>query len=178
MSPFFAGIGRVLSESVDFRLGFRGATHPYAQTRYRRPWDLGDAGQLEFRETLFWTPSDHIGTTTALAWERSLSPVRAVRWVQSATLTQATPRVAWSSLLGVYQNLGDKRLVALEGLAHGIVNPDVGLSDYGVQLRWEQPVHHRWLIGNAVLGRFHPRATTADERRSIWAFGLGATMQF
>ena len=51
---FFAGIGRALTDQVDFRLGFRGGLKPYVQARYRSLWQFGDECVAEFRQTVFW----------------------------------------------------------------------------------------------------------------------------
>ena len=73
-TTFFAGLGRRLGEQIDFRLGFRDGLKPYAQGRYRRPWRLGPADDIEFRETLFWSVKGHFGSTTVLSYEHAFSP--------------------------------------------------------------------------------------------------------
>lgn len=175
---FFAGLGRSLNDAVDFRLGVRGGLKPYAQARYRNRWLVGTDSQLEFRQTVFWTVADRIGSTTSFSYEHAFSPTLAARWINSATVTQELPKFVWSSLLGAYQAFGDQRLLSVEGVVNGQQDSGVGASDYGVQSRWEQPVHKDWLIGGIVVGHFWPRPDPASERRGAWALGVSLKMKF
>lgn len=174
---FFAGVGRSLNDAVDFRLGFRGGIKPYAQTRLRKLWQLENQDLVEFRQTVFLTVADGFGSTTAVSWERALSPTLAARWLSSFTLTQNQPKVAWSSLAGTYQSYGNQRLLALEALIQGQQGSGVFATDLGLQTRWEQPVHQNWLLGEVVVGHFWPRPDSLTPRRSAWALGLGLKMR-
>ena len=174
---FFAGLGGYLSDSVDLRLGFRGVK-PYAQARYRHGWEIGERSLIEFRETLFWTIKDRFGSTTALSWERAYSPTVAARWLGAATITQDTNRFAWSNILGGYKSFGDRRMLALEALVNGEEGSGVGLSDYGLQTRWTQPLFGKRLLGEVLVGQFWPRKDALTERRRAWAVGGNLKMEF
>lgn len=176
-STVFAGIGRALSESVDFRLGFRGGIRPYAQARYRHLWALDSQALVEFRQTAFLSVADGLGASSTVSWERALAPTLAARWLASATVTQDQPHIGWSSLAGIYQSHGHQRLLALEGLVQGREGSGVVANDLGVQTRWEQPVHKDWLLGEVVLGHFWPRPDRLTPGRGAWAMGLGVKMQ-
>jgi len=175
---FFAGIGRSLTDTLDFRLGFRGGLKPYVQGRYKKQWAFGSEGLAEFRQTLFWSVSDRAGSTTAFSYEHLFSPVVAARWLTSATVTQASKRFEWSSLLGAYRSFGEQRLLSLEGLVNGLEGSGVPTTDYGLQTRWEQPVYRHWLLGGVVVGRFWPRPDAQTERRGAWAMGVSLKMRF
>ena len=175
---FFAGIGRTITDDIDFRLGLRGGLKLYAQARYRKQWELGDDGLAEFRQTVFWSSSDRTGSTTAFSYEHLFSPVWAARSLTSATITQKTERFEWSSLLGVYRSFGNQRLLSLEALVAGQQGSGVPATDYGVQTRWEQPVYSNWLIGGVVVGHFWPRPNAQAERSGAWAMGASLKMQF
>lgn len=175
---FFAGVGFALRESVDVRLGVRGGLKPYAQARYRRPWALGERDQLEFRQTLFWSVDDHLGSTTALAYEHVVSPTLAVRWLNAATLTQVARKVEWSSSLGAYKSLAQQRVFSLALLASGRQGSGVALTDIGVQAKWQQPLHRDWLLGDVTLGHFWPRPDALNERGRAWAVGAGLQLLF
>jgi hypothetical protein len=174
---FFAGIGRSLNDAVDFRLGFRGGLKPYAQARYRNLWQLENQDLVEFRQTVFLSVADGLGSTTAASWERALSPTLAARWLASATVTQDQPKVVWSSLVGSYKSFGNQRLLALEALIQGQQGSGVFATDLGLQTRWEQPVHENWLLGEVVVGHFWPRLDAQTARRGAWALGLGLKMR-
>lgn len=174
----FGGIGRLLSESVDLRLGLRGGLKPYVQARYRRPWTLGPADDIELRQTLFWSPDSHLGTTTAFSWQHAFTPALAGRWLNAATVTQTDTRTEWHSNLGAYLSLAQQRLAALELLATGRLRGDVAVTDYGLQLRWEQPLHDSGLLGEVIVGSFWPRADAGVVRRQAWAAGGGLKLRF
>ena len=175
---FFVGLGVWLREHVDVRLGLRGAFRPYAQLRYSRPWQLTPADLVEFRQTLFWTVTDQVGSTTALSYERALSETQALRWLNLATITRRTERFEWSSVFGHYTLLGKERVLALEALAAGRQGVGVDVDDYGLRVRWEQPTHRDWLLVELIGGRFWPRADAASPRIGTWAVGVGLKMKF
>ena len=175
---FFAGIGRSLNELVDFRIGFRGGLKPYAQARYRRPWEIGEHGLAEFRQTVFWTVDDKLGSTTALSYEHSFAPNLALRWLNAATVTQKSTRFEWSSSLGAYRAFGNQRLLSLELLASGRQGERVTVSDYGVQTRWEQPLYRTALIGEVIVGHFWPRRDHLLPRSEAWAIGTRLKLRF
>lgn len=177
-TSFFAGVGRNLNDRVDFRLGLRGGLKPYLQARYRQPWSLGPQDLVEFRQTFFWTVDDHLGSTTALSYEHTVSRDLALRWLNAATITQDSKVFEWNSSVGAYQDFGDQRLLSLEALFTGRQNSGVGLLDYGVQTKWEQPVYRDWLIGGVVLGHFWPRPDPLTPREGAWALGASVKMKF
>ncbi|MEK8034821.1 hypothetical protein AACH06_28725 [Ideonella sp. DXS29W] len=175
---FFAGLGRSLTDSIDLRVGVRGGLNLFAQARYRHDWLIGDDDRADFRQTVFWSLEDHLGSTTAFSYEHAFSPVWAARWLNSATITQASKHVEWSTLLGAYRSFGDERLLALESLATGEAGSGIGPSDYGVQVRWEQPIHEDWLIGGVVLGHFWPREDEDSPRERAWGVGVNLKLRF
>jgi hypothetical protein len=173
-----AGVAVSTVDAVDLRLGVRGGLKPYAQARYRQFWEFGAADRVDFRETLFWTLDDHVGSTTALSLERGISPTLAARWLTAATITQVTRKFEWTSNLGAYRSLGAQRTLSLEALVSGGQAPGVGISDVGLQVRWEQPIHKDWLLGDIVVGRFWPRQDAASDAIRGWALGCGVKMLF
>lgn len=174
-SAFFAGIKVPLFDAFEFRLGVRAPLKPFAQASYDRAWPLSDADTLEFRETLFWSVADHFGSTTVAAVSHAFTPTLAGRWLNATTITQATGRFEWNSVLGAYRAFGAQRSLALEALASGTQGSGVGVSDYGVQVRFEQPLYNTWLLGEIGIGHFWPRKDALSERRRAW--GLGATLK-
>ena len=173
-----AGVGVQARDRVDFRLGFRGGLKPYGQARYRQDWDFGDAGRIDFRETLFWSLDDHFGSTTTVSLERAISPTLGVRWLTAGTITQVSRKFGWDSNLGAYQSMGKQRLLSLEALFSGGQAPGVGISDVGLQVRWEQPVHRDWVLADVAVGRFWPKADANSDAPKGWVLGCGVRMLF
>ncbi len=177
-SAFFAGIGTAMLNAIDLRLGFRGGLKPYAQARVRRPWQLGPADLVEFRETVFYSAADRLGSTTALSYEHAFSPTLAARWVHALTATQASQDTNWSNSVGVYQSFGEQRLLSLEALSGGVIGSPVTVPDYGVQAKWSQPLRSDHLIGEIAVGHFWPRPDATSPRGKAWAFGTGLRLLF
>jgi hypothetical protein len=175
---FFAGLGYDWRENVDFRLGLRGGLKPYAQARFRQRWPVGQRGALEFRETLFWSLADHVGSTTALSYERSMSPTLALRWLSAATITQRSKEFDWSSDVALVKDFGLGRQGSVEGIVNGITGSGVAVREWGVQTRWQQPLHRSWLHGELIVGHFRARPDAFTPREGVWALGLGMKMRF
>jgi hypothetical protein len=177
-SSYFAGLAVPLSDRIELRAGLRSAFEVYAQARYANAWVLGESLRLDFRETVFWTDVDGFGSTTALAFTRALSPRLEVRWLNAGTVTQKSEGFEWSSLVGTYRSFGTDREMAAEALVSGKTASNVAVDDYGLRLRWTQPLHSDWLIGEFTVGHFWPRADAASPRESVWALGAAALMRF
>ena len=177
-ASFFAGLGFALHDSVQFRVGFHGGLKPYAHARVGHAWQLSGADRIDVRETLFWTPGDQFGSTTALSYEHAYSPTLVLRWLNAATITQDSRKFEWSSSLGAYRSFGDQRLLSLEALCSGKESTGFPFTDIGVQAKWEQPVHKDWLLGEILVGHFWPRPDAQSERTRAWAVGAGLKMRF
>ena len=175
---FVAGLGLNLPNSVDLRLGLRGGLKPYAQARYMRAWVWPSGTSADFRETVFWAQDDRFGSTTVMSLEHALSPALAVRWLAAATITQEARKFEISSSLGAYQSFGGQRLLSFEVLMDGKQGSGVGLSDYGGQVKWQQPVYRDWLLAEILGGHFWPRADAASPRTRAWAVGSSLKMRF
>jgi hypothetical protein len=174
----FAGLGWLLQDTLQLRLGLRGGLKPYAHLRYARTWRPDDQHQLDLRETVFWTPDDRLGSTTVLSLERSQSSTLALRWLSSATITRDVGAFAWASKLGAYRSFGTQQLLSAEWLLNGQQGSGVAVTDWGLQLKWEQPVHQDWLLGEVLVGHFWPRAAAPQPRRRAWALGASLKMAF
>ncbi len=175
---FFAGLGYRLQDAVQFRIGFRGGLKPYAHARYAQAWQPDETNLVDFRETVFWTLDDRFGSTTVLSYEHAYSPALALRWLNSVTITQDSKKFEWTSGLGAYQSFGDQQLLSLELLLNGLQGTGVPVSDFGVQAKWEQPIHKDWLVGEILIGHFWPRADVQSTRTRAWALGGGLRMKF
>jgi len=175
---FFAGLGRTFADVISVRAGFRGGLKPYAQARLQKLWDIGDRSQLEFRETLFWTVDDGYGSTTSVKFAHLLRPSLALRWESAATWAQKNEGMLWGSSVGLYRDYGALRQMSVEALLDGQTGIGVGVNQYGLRVRWEQPVYRDWLLLELLAGRFWPKPSVAEERGSAWAAGAGLQMRF
>lgn len=175
---FFAGLGMGVRDNIDLRLGVRGGYKFYAQARYRQDWQLSAQDEIEFRETVFWSVSEGVGSTTAFDYEHAFSPSLAFRWLNAGTLSQKTDGFAWSSSVGLYKVYGTDRLLLTEALINGETGNNIGVKEYGVRVKWQQPVYRDWLIGEVILGHFWPRRDEYSERGKSWAVGAGVEMRF
>jgi hypothetical protein len=174
----FFGVGFAAHETVDFRLGMRGGLKPYGQARYRQPWAPSERDLVEFRQTLFWSRDDRLGSTTALTYEHAYLPTLVLRWLSAATITKASGKFGWSSSLGTRHRLGEQRVLSLSLLARGEQGSGVDVTDAGIQAKWQQAVHRDWLLGDITIGHFWPRPDVLSPRGRAWAFGAGLQMYF
>jgi len=175
---FFAGIGYLLRDNLDLRLGVRGGYKVFAQARYRKTWWLTDDANLEFRQTLFLAVDQGLGTTSALDYAYALTPRTAFRWRNSATISTETDGAGWFTSLGLFQAFGQERKLSLEVLGGGETGARVPMREYGVRGIWGQPVYRDWVIGELILGHFRPKQDDDLEREGSWAAGLGIEVQF
>ena len=175
---FFAGLGRDLRRGFSYRVGLRGGLKPFAQARYRQQWDLGTRSQVEFRETVFWTLDDRFGSTTALNFDHLLDPTLALRWQNAGTISQESDGLEWSSSIGLYYSPGFQRQLSLEALINGATERDTDVSEYGVRLRWEQPIYKDWLLLETIVGYFWPRRGSEIERDRAFALGFSLQLLF
>jgi len=76
------------------------------------------------------------------------------------------------------QGAGDQRLLSLEVLFSGVQGSGVAVSDYGLQTKWEQPIHEDWLLGEVLIGHFWPRPDAQSARGRAWALGGSVKMKF
>jgi hypothetical protein len=175
-----AGIGLTLRDALDLRIGFGARLRPYVQARLGERWELTEHQAVALRETVFWTQADRFGATTTLSYEIAATPTLVGRWLNTATITQASKNWEWSSTVGAYQSLGAQRLLTLELLANGTGTRGngEGASEWGVLLKWEQPLYKSWLLGEAVVGHFWTRPNAQSERMPAAAVGLGLKMRF
>jgi hypothetical protein len=175
---FFAGLKVPFLESFEFRVGVRSPIKPFVQASYDRTWSLSEADAIGFRETLFWTVADRFGSTTVGSYSHALSPTVAVRWLNAATITEVTRRFEWNSLVGTYKSFGAERVLALEALLSGAQGTGVGVAEYGLQVRWEQPLYRNWLLGEVGVGHFWPRRDVLSERERVWGLAAALKLKF
>ncbi len=176
-----AGVGLLLRDSLDLRLGVGAHFKPYVRARYEQPWTLSPGHTIGFRQTVFWTPDDRAGSTTALSWDLLLTSGLSLRWLNAATITQESRNVEWSSSVGAYLSLDDQRLLTLELLTGGTGRRGPGprgMSDHGVLLKWEEPVYRQWLLLEIAGGHFWPRPDVDSPRGRAWALGSTLKLRF
>ncbi len=177
-STFFAGLGRSVGDSFDARIGFQGGLKLYAQGRYRKEWRPAEDDAVEFSQTVFMTQADRLGSSSVLSYQHLLSPTLVGRWLNVVTVTQNDTDAEWNSSLGVFKSMGPQRLLSLELLASAKQNTGLPLTDYGLQMRWEQPVLNNRLIGEIIFGHFWPQSLDPGARTTAWAIGTGVKMKF
>lgn len=173
---FFAGLGYGFMDDVDFRIGFRGGLNPYAQVRYKTQWALSPRDVVYFRESLYWSSEDSLGSTTVLDYEHALSPSLMLRWGNVGKITRRSDGFEWQSSVGLIKELPGIRTASVEALLQGRTS-SVKLSNYGVRTSWRQPIYKDWLFGKVTLGHFWPKEEKHSRERS-WAIGASVEMHF
>lgn len=175
---FFAGFGLGVSDSLDARIGLQGGLKLFAQGRYRKEWLPTADDQVEFRQTVYLTQADGLGSSTVLSYQHQFFPTVVGRWLNEISMTESNPDVVWNGSFGVFKLMGEQRLLSVEVLLSAKQNAAPGLADYGLQMRWEQPVLRNKLMGEVVLGHFWPQSENGMGRSTAWAVGTGIKMKF
>lgn len=173
----FAGLGVALRKNLDFRVGVRGGLKVFAQARYRKQWALSEQDRIEFRETIFWNNKDKFGSTTALDYEHAFTPKLSLHWQNATTISDKTDDFAWGSSLGLFRHFGDDRLLSGEMIVTGETGAQESVDEYGVRMKWIQPVYRDWLIGEFIVGHYWPQREDRERERS-WALGVNLEMRF
>ena len=173
----FAGLGVALRKNLDFRVGVRGGLKFYTQARYRKQWALSEQDRIEFRETIFWNNKDKFGSTTALDYEHAFTPKLSLHWQNATTISEKTDDFAWGSSLGLFRRFGDDRMLSGEMVVTGETGAEETVDEYGVRMKWTQPVYRDWLIGEFIVGHYWPQREDRERDRS-WAAGVNLEMRF
>ena len=177
-NSFFAGLGRMVGDSVDARIGFQGGLKLYAQGRYRKEWRPAADDTVEFSQTVYATQADRLGSSTVASYQHQYSPTLVGRWLNAVSVTQNDTDAEWNSSLGLFKLMGQQRQLSLALLASAKQNTGLPLTDYGIQMRWEQPVLHNRLMGEIIFGHFWPQSLIPGARSTAWAVGTGLKMKF
>ncbi len=111
-------------------------------------------------------------------FDHLLGPLHALRWQTAATWTQDNVGIQWGSTAGWYRSLGLQRQLSVEALVNGQTGIGIGVNEYGVRTRWEQPVYRDWLLAELNVGYFWPQSSELSPRTSTWALGVGLQMLF
>ena len=173
----FAGVGLALRKNLDFRVGVRGGMKFYTQARYRKQWALSAQDRIEFRETIFWNNKDKFGSTTALDYEHAFTPTLSLHWQNATTISEKTDDFAWGSSLGLFKRFGDDRILSGEMVVTGETGAKENVDEYGVRMKWTQPVYREWLIGEFIVGHYWPQREDRERERA-WAVGANLEMRF
>ena len=173
----FAGVGLALRKNLDFRVGVRGGMKFYTQARYRKQWALTEQDRIEFRETIFWNNKDKFGSTTALDYEHAFTPKLSLHWQNATTISEKTDDFAWGSSLGLFKRFGDDRILSGEMVVTGETGAKENVDEYGVRMKWTQPVYREWLIGEFIVGHYWPQREDRERERA-WGVGVNLEMRF
>ena len=73
---------------------------------------------------------------------------------------------------------GEQRQLSGEVLADGETGDEVDVEEYGILVKWRQPVYKDWLLGELSAGHYWERESLAADREGKWALGVGLQMNF
>jgi hypothetical protein len=169
-----------LENGFDFGAGVRIRTppDPYAKGSYRHNFVFSEATALRGRQTVFWRDSRGWGETTEIDLDHLISPKLLLRWDNAATLAEDVSRLEWNSALITFQSLGTRRAISYTGFVSGVMNTDVPVRNYGVEVRYRRQFMRKWLFFEGRTSLTWPRETLAEEREMNPGIGVGFEMYF
>ncbi len=171
-----------LRRGLDFSAGIkvRAPPEPYLKARYRRAWELSNSTLLHLRPVVYWKSEEGVGATLATDIDQLLSDRMMLRWSNSGNISQdnEVEGVAWVSYLSLYSALANRRALSYHTFIKGETGADVGLQNYGVEVRYRQRVLRDWLFFEVVNSVTWPRFTLDERREMNLGIGAGFEMYF
>ena len=152
--------------------------NPYLKARYTADLLSGRVSLVRYRQTLFWTGRDGLGTTGRLDLERALSPRFMVRQFNIGTLTQATEGLDWQSGMALYHYLGPGRAIAYLAEIFGETGKDERLEDFGFRIMYRQRFAREWFFIQAEPGISWPREEVGEARVAIPGILVAVELNF
>lgn len=164
----------------DFGAGIRLRTpvDPYTKATYRHSLVFDNATALRARQTVFWRDSRGFGQTSEFDFDRLVSPTLLLRWNNTATLAEDVARLEWTSAVIAFQSLSTRRALSYTTFVRGVVNTDVPVRDFGVEVRYRRQTFRKWLFLELRSSLTWPRETLEEERRINPGVGVGFEMHF
>lgn len=151
---------------------------PYVKAQYRWHRELAEDWLFRWRQTVFWTGDERLGTTTGLDLEHRLSDKLLARLSGSGTISEVSVGVEWWSSLTLFQGLGGNDALAWRLRAHGETDSPVPLREYGARLTYRRRLHREWLFGEIGAGYFWPQDEDELERDASPEIWLAVEIHF
>lgn len=169
-----------LENGFDFGAGvrLRFPVDPYVKGTYRHNLIFDDATMLRARQTIFWRDSRGFGETTEFDFDRLLGPRMLARWSNRATLAEDVERFEWSSAGTLAQSFSNRRAIAYTTYVNGIINTDVPIRDFGLDLRYRQRALRKWLFLELRASLGWPKEFPEEKREINPGVGVGFEMYF
>jgi hypothetical protein len=152
--------------------------NPFLKARYTADLFSDRLSLVRYRQTLFWTGRDGLGTTGRLDLERALSPRLMIRQFNIGTLRKSTEGLDWQSGLVLYQYLGPGRAIAYLGEVFGETGRDPGLEDFGFRIMYRQNVAREWFFIQAEPALSWPREDLSESRVAVPGILLAVELNF
>ena len=122
---------------------------PFVRGRYRYVHPLGERTQFRVTETAYWEREDGFGLNNRLDWEWYYQPQTLIRWTGSATVSEVSEGVDWSSALTAFHQLDTRRALRWEAGINGHTEPDdddAKIEEYYVNMRYRFNYFRSWLF--------------------------------
>ena len=86
--------------------------------------------------------------------------------------------VEWGTTLALFQGLSNQRAFVYRLLLRGQTDADVGLQNYGGEIRYRHRVLRKWLFLEYLTSLTWPKEFEFESREANWGFGIGLEMYF
>lgn len=173
-----AGLKRGFSFSVGAKV--RAPPEPYVKAKYRRAWELSDSTLFQLRPLAYWRSEEGFGSTLHLDIDQLLTEKFMLRFSGSGNISEDkdVEGVAWNHWLSLYQALAEKKALSYHAFVLGETSADVGVQNYGVEVRYRRSILRKWLFLEIVSSATWPRFLLTERRELNLGIGAGIEMYF
>ncbi len=166
------------SFSTSAGINFGSPLKPYVKSRYRYTHGLGESALARFTQSVFWKNQEGFGETSRLDLERLLSEQNLLRWSLSATYSEVSDGLEWSTGMSLYRNISRRQAISYNTFITAASEPHHMLRDYGINLRYRRGIFRPWLFIELEPSISWPRDEDDSSRHTSLGFIIQFEVQF
>jgi hypothetical protein len=166
--------------SLDFDIGVDASwpVDPFARTRYRRYWIIGDDNLLRARQSIYYSDNKGVGFGTRVDFERPIGTKTLARLSGNIIFDDETRGGDWDSGVTMYHGFTPNHAIAWFVGINGETGRDVPIQAYGTRFTYRQRMLREWFFGELITGVTWPRDRPEDQRKVAYHIGFGFEIQF
>jgi len=172
------GLDRGVRFQVGAVLGF--PVTPFVKLSFLRAWALSEKDLLRVRPMGYWRSDEQLGASLNVDLDHLLADHLMLRFGNWGNVSQSVniEGMSWGSSLQLFQGFSERRALTYKVLIQGETLAEVGVQNYGFELRYRQRVLRKWLFMEVASSVTWPREFLVEERKVNWGGSIGLEMYF